>query len=87
MPQPADHTITGTIETLHDGGWTGRIRGDDGHAYFLLWKNLSTYSHAVKWADVRVGMRVRFIPVESDRRKDDPPAIEVTIIEDALDNI
>lgn len=68
--------MTGTIGALHDDGLTGSILGDDGRRYFLVWKNMQQLS-PLGFADLRVGDRVTFTPVESDRARDDPRAIEV----------
>lgn len=85
----ADSTLTGTIARIHPNGFSATILGDDGRHYFLPWKNLAKFGGvgAAKWSDVRATMRVRFTPAESDRAKDDPVAIMVTVIDDVLDGI
>lgn len=84
-----DQTVTGTIRYKHPNGYSATIDGDDGRRYFLAWKNMQQHAgvHAATWAQVRPTMRVRFLPAESDRAKDDPVALECVVIEDVLDGI
>lgn len=78
----SDPTITGTIDRLHADGCTGRILGDDQRYYFMIWKNFARFGplSGTKFSELRVGMRVRFIGAESGRAKDDPRAIEISVI-------
>lgn len=78
--------IEGTIERLHQDGLTGTIMGDGGRRYFMVWKNFDSYS-GIKWKQVRTTMRVRFLPAESDRARDDPRALEIRVTDIEMDGI
>jgi hypothetical protein len=81
--------IEGSIERLHADGCTGTIMGDDGRRYFMAWKNFARYGPhtAIPFRQLRVTMRVEFVPVESDRARDDPRALEIKVTDIEMDGI
>lgn len=77
---PADR-LRGTIERVHTHTCT--ILGDDGRRYFAYRNNFDTFD--LPWHLVRVSMGVTFLPIESDRKRDDPRAIEIRIVSGPMD--
>jgi hypothetical protein len=55
------------------------VQGDDGRRYFAFRKSLEAFG--VSFDDLKVTMRVVFTPAESDRRRDDPRAIEIKVVD------
>ena len=75
--------LTGTIERKHDHTCT-ILCDQDSRRYFAYRANFDTFD--LPWHLVRVTMRVSFLGVESDRRRDDPRAIEIRIIAGPMDS-
>ena len=76
-----NNRITGTIR--YKDPHSCIIEDDFGGKYFAYRLNFDSLQSG-PWEDVRPGMGVSFLPVGSDRAKDDPRAIEVRITERAV---
>jgi hypothetical protein len=67
--------MTGTIERLDAHSFI--IRGADNRRYFCYRRHLDSFG--VQFDDLKLTMPVSFTPIESDRQRDDPRAIEVHV--------
>lgn len=83
----SESRIYGTLTRLNDDRYSAFIQGDDGREYFLAKPNMASYGTRVLWRDLRVSMRVSFIPAESDRRRDKPVALECRVTDLEMDDI
>jgi hypothetical protein len=71
--------MRGVIDQIHEHTFT--IIGDDGERYFAYRRNLDSFTTPFTGL-VRL-MQVSFLPVGSDRAKDDARAIEIKVIAQA----